>query len=203
MPEKLRIAFAAPQDARDYRAHLLDAADAARAAHNPALHNRAGWRAARVLKQRLAADKDFPPAAVCLTHKRGCAAAIAAAGRRRIGIDLEICTPRDFSALYPWIAAAGETPPDSLTAFYRCWTLKEALLKAENLPFPAGMRQVGAAGGRLFTPSGSLYGGASWIFPAAGAAQMLLSAVWEYRCGGEMQIPAFRQPENILVAQYG
>ena len=66
----------------------------------------------------------------------------------RIGVDLERIRPRDLAALLPQFAHPDEiawwhAQSDPAIAFYRLWTLKEALLKAGGLDFPADLRRVG------------------------------------------------------------
>ena len=59
---------------------------------------------------------------------------------------------RDVSGLAEWVCdaaegslLASEAGQARLRAFHLLWTLKEAMLKALDLPFPAGMRRVGLA----------------------------------------------------------
>lgn len=82
------------------------------------------------------------------TREPATAGTMAGHEQLRIGVDLERVKPRNFAALLPQFARPEEiawwrAQPDPAVAFYRLWTLKEALLKAGGLDFPADLQRVG------------------------------------------------------------
>lgn len=130
-----------PGLAADYRNDALDAADVQRLARNSALAQRPDWRISRALKQHA------PAPVLSLSHSRSHAALLCGTPQTA-GVDIETLRPRNFAALAAWVchpheaaalARAGWPAED----FYALWTLKEALLKAAGLPFPAAMAHVG------------------------------------------------------------
>lgn len=154
---KLTCLIAGEHCARFYDEARLDAADQIRLRANPGLDARTDWRVSRFLKQQ----------AVCpvrsLSHSRGSAALLCGPGHLSAGVDIEAMQPRDFAALAQWMASEEEAAAlasDGLPAgsFYELWTLKEALLKAAGLDFPADMKRVGwtedAAGVRRLHAAG-------------------------------------------------
>ncbi|THF62760.1 4'-phosphopantetheinyl transferase superfamily protein [Pseudothauera rhizosphaerae] len=110
------------------------------------------WRVSRALaawlrrQAGLAAD-----APVSLSHSRAHALAADAPQGFALGVDVELCRPRDAGALAQWVCTPAERAlldgvadaAARLEYFYVLWTLKEALLKAAGLDFPAGMATVG------------------------------------------------------------
>ena len=169
------LAFAAPALAQRYRRKRLRRRDYARLQHKPQLENRLQWRTSRAL---LAELRDSHPRHLpCLSHKND--HALIALGKSKPGADLEYRRPRDYLALarhsfHPqenaWLAAH----PDPQTAFYQLWTLKEALIKAENLRFPTHLSHVGLIDGQLFSPGGHTY---RWLTLELDT-HWIASAVW-------------------------
>lgn len=156
-------------------AALLDTADRLRCEQNPALAARADWRASRFLKQRYpAADPASAHAADSrsLSHSHGHAALAMRRPCGPVGVDLEKIRPRDFVALLPQFATDDEVQwwlaqPQPAEAFYRLWTIKEALLKAGGLDFPGDLRRVGLRR----NPDARcwhLHAGSSWVLPGPG-----------------------------------
>ncbi|WP_373796134.1 4'-phosphopantetheinyl transferase superfamily protein [Neisseria dentiae] len=125
-----------------YRPDALNEADRLRVQRNPALATRTDWQVSRYLKQQA-------PLPVCsLSHSKGAAALLCGCGAIKAGTDIEAMRPRDFAALAGWVATENERRILSANGwqadgFYRLWTLKEALLKAAGLDFPADMMRVG------------------------------------------------------------
>ncbi len=125
-----------------YRSDALNEADRQRVQRNPALATRTDWQVSRYLKQQA-------PLPVCsLSHSKGAAALLCGCGTAKAGVDIEAIRPRDFAALAGWVATENERRILSANGwqadgFYRLWTLKEALLKAAGLDFPADMPRVG------------------------------------------------------------
>lgn len=102
------------------------------------------WRASRALMQRLPAH----PLSTSLSHKLGHVVLACAPAGWQVGVDLEQLRPRDTLRLADWmaspleIAALADMPPDAaLRHFYRLWTVKEAMIKARGLDFPADMKR--------------------------------------------------------------
>ncbi|UJF23677.1 4'-phosphopantetheinyl transferase superfamily protein [Suttonella sp. R2A3] len=99
-----------------------------------------------------------------LSHKHGLCV-LASATPHKPGVDLEWIKARDVRDLSAVFASDVEQQwlaqqQDDLLAFYRLWTLKEALIKAFDLDFPGGLTQVGFAdiqGQRLLSPVSCAY----------------------------------------------
>ncbi|MDO4434360.1 MAG: 4'-phosphopantetheinyl transferase superfamily protein [Alysiella sp.] len=126
----------------DYRHECLDANDSIRLAQSPKLAQNMDWRVSRFLKQK------SPEPILSLSHSRGRAAILSSNTKMVCGVDIETVKQRDFVSLSQWICSPSER--DFLAhhawqavAFYRLWCIKEALIKAANLSFPADMPQVG------------------------------------------------------------
>lgn len=137
------ILLAAADWAEHYRAADLDLPDRIRVQRQPALAQRRDWQVSRALKHVAAGEVRS------LAHSKGAAALLSGIGRSEAaGIDIEHCRPRDFQGLAEWVMSAEEQQwwaacADPTTAFYALWTLKEALIKAADLDFPADMPRVG------------------------------------------------------------
>lgn len=170
-----RLAFAHPVCAAAYDRAALSGADAARVRDKPALEGRLQWRVSRTVLAKWRAA--CPGTKTCLSHKYDHAAL--ALGRDKPGVDLEKLRKRDVRALAAhsfsaaecaWLAAHREPQ----LAFYQLWTLKEALIKAEDLRFPGDLRRCGLRDGRVFSPRGTAY---RWISLMLDG-QWLLAGVW-------------------------
>lgn len=137
------ILLAAADWAAHYRAADLDLPDRIRVQRQPALAQRRDWQVSRALKHAAASEVRS------LAHSQGAAALLCGIGRREAaGIDIEHCRLRDFQGLAEWVMSAEERQwwaacADQAAAFYALWTLKEALIKAADLAFPADMPRVG------------------------------------------------------------
>ncbi len=128
------ISLSTPDIANDYQADLLDSCDKKRTIQNPKLHNKLDWQASRALKQTLPKQQNK----YSLSHKKGHIALLSTHLQAAcIGIDIEYCQNRNFLALsqlcctpkeQEWLAKQ----PNTNTAFYQLWTLKEALIKAHR-----------------------------------------------------------------------
>ena len=157
------------------------------------------WRVSRALVAAACAAAPAPAAApvIGLSHKRGHAVVLAAPPGSLAGVDLEAMRPRNFAALCQWVATPEEAaavlaavPAERARRFYALWTVKEALLKALNLNFPADMRRVGWDGqghrGGLRAPAGNWRGlsmvlDGRWMVTAvwaAGASSADAAGVW-------------------------
>ena len=195
----LTLLLAGPDCVHRYRHALLDAADHLRCQQQPALAQRIDWQSSRFLKQqrrRLA-----PNTLTTLSHSHG-DAALLYGQQDALGVDLEQMRPRNFVALLPWCARDEEIQwwqqqPSPTLAFYRLWTLKEALIKAANLDFPADLRRTG-----LFRlPEGGWRIGIDhpqchpcWHgFSHAVSTHMMLSCVW----------PQANAPQTLFWQGYG
>lgn len=137
------ILLAAADWAAHYRADGLDLPDRIRVQRQPALAHRRDWQVSRALKHAAGGEVRS------LAHSQGAAALLCGIGRREAaGIDIERCRLRDFHGLAEWVMSAEERQwwaacADQTAAFYALWTLKEALIKAADLDFPADMPRVG------------------------------------------------------------
>ena len=128
--------------AQHYQTALLDPADCARVCAAPALEMRTDWQVSRFLKQQAEAP------VLSLSHSRGAALLAAGAYPLPLGVDIEFLRPRGFAALADlscsaeerqWLAARGWRAAD----YYRLWCIKEALIKAAGLDFPADLPHTG------------------------------------------------------------
>ncbi|MDO4776667.1 MAG: 4'-phosphopantetheinyl transferase superfamily protein [Cardiobacteriaceae bacterium] len=145
MPQYL-LALAGPGFARQYDARTLTTADHARLQASPALAARVQWQTSRALLHRL--RNDYPAANLCLSHKNHHALVAIHPQHGKPGADLEQLRPRDFAALAQQTCSADEIAHLAQSAtpahtFYQLWTLKEALIKAEDLRFPTDLRHIG------------------------------------------------------------
>lgn len=125
-----------------YSDGLLNAADRQRLQQSPALAQRLDWRVSRVLKFQTASSVQS------LSHSHGHAALLVANAQIPLGVDIEKIKPRDFGALAEWVCTVEEqhylaASNRQAEAFYRLWCIKEALIKAAALNFPADMPRVG------------------------------------------------------------
>lgn len=125
-----------------YNTDDLDESDKQRVQASPALAQRLDWQVSRAIKQHLTLP------ILSLSHSGGGAAVLGGQMGLQAGVDLECLRPRDYAALVKWVASAAEQEALArmgwcLEDFYTLWTLKEALLKAANLVFPADMPRVG------------------------------------------------------------
>ena len=131
-----------------YLSTALDAADRERCRRNPRLHERADWRTSRFLKQQAAAEL-ASGARWSMSHSAGHAALALGWGVDALGVDLEHTRARPFEDLLPAFARPEEEAwwqqsPDPGQAFYRLWTLKEALFKAQSADAePKGLMALG------------------------------------------------------------
>lgn len=131
-----------------YLSTALDAAVRERCRRNPRLHERADWRTSRFLKQQAAAEL-ASGTRWSMSHSAGHAALAIGWEVDALGVDLEHARPRPFADLLPAFARPEEEAwwqqsPDPCQAFYRLWTLKEALFKAQSADAePKGLMALG------------------------------------------------------------
>lgn len=100
-------------------------------------------------KPELAPLPHLPPLRYNLSHSEGLAM-VAVAINREVGVDVEYVRPfRDIESIVERYFAPGERAtwqalPDHerVAAFFRCWTRKEAYLKARGIGLSAGLDQV-------------------------------------------------------------
>lgn len=150
----IHIQFGGPAWQRHYDPENLSDTDRARLSIPRAPRAEKDWQVSRAIAAELrhatGADRHAP---LALSHSRGHALAAIAPAPVVLAVDLECCRPRDIEAIARWVCTPEERgallseidPARRLEDFYVLWTLKESLLKAAGLPFPAGMKQVGLA----------------------------------------------------------
>lgn len=172
-----QIRLPAQADARDWPSLTADEREHAARFRLPADRIRFAVTRSR-LRQLLAGHRDTPPAALRFTrnawgrpelvdgglsfnvsHSKD-QALIAISTTRRVGVDVEWIDPAlDWQALTGLLCTPGElqaiegAPPDMRRrAFFRCWTAKEALLKAQGQGIAAGLHSLSLAPGGLQAP---------------------------------------------------
>ncbi|UOO81134.1 4'-phosphopantetheinyl transferase superfamily protein [Uruburuella testudinis] len=197
-PEPLYLLLADASCAARYRPDLLDAADAARIAAAPRLAGRADWQVSRFLKQQAGLP------VLSLSHSKGAALLAAGWQAENIGVDIEWLQARDFAALsalwcrrseQQWLAVRGWRAAD----YYRLWCVKEALIKAAGLDFPAALADVG-----LMMRAGShvclhVHGHAGWHGVAGLNGGWASACVWPAHKNVQIEwrrFGAFRRPEQ-------
>lgn len=173
----LQLWFAGPDLAAEYDASRLSPEDREREADRLRGRTAGEWRVSRALKSRLAT----PYRAASLSHSHGHALWAATSQHDAIGVDLERIRAIDVLAVAALIATDAElhwlktlNGSERSQAFYRLWTLKEALIKAGGGAFPADMTEVGlAAPGSLADLSdcraGLVLAGRQWHVRGLGA----------------------------------
>lgn len=202
-----QVRLPAQADARDWPG--LSADEHERAARFRLSADRVRFAVTRSrLRQLLAGYRNTPPAALRFTrnawgrpelvdgdglsfnvsHSQG-QALIAVSARRRVGVDIEWIDPAlDWQGLTGLLCTPGElqaiegAPPDARRrAFFRCWTAKEALLKAQGRGLAAGLHSLDLAPGGLqaqdptgsCTPDGGDHLRYRWLEDVAGYAACL------------------------------
>lgn len=99
---------------------------------------RRDWEVSRALRQGVTLD---PASAHSLSHSHGYAA-LAASSQGAVGVDVEVCAPRDVRRLAPAVLKPGEAgqvlacigEANLVRAFHSFWVLKEACAKALRKP---------------------------------------------------------------------
>lgn len=170
------VCFFAGQDvARHYAPNTLSAADKVLLQRAPQRGQSIDWQTSRALKMLVA-----PQQIIALSHSHGAAALLAGPPGLRAGVDMEKMKTRNFSALASWTMNADEqrllVRHDFQAAlFYALWCAKEALIKAENLSFPADMPHIG------WRETGRLYGlyHDVWQQMCVQVGDFMLASVWQ------------------------
>jgi 4'-phosphopantetheinyl transferase len=146
----LRLTWAGPDAAQQYRLTDLSAKDALRAEKVRTPKAQRDWQVSRVLLHACR-EQVMSESIESLSHSGGHALLAQSRSGWRIGVDLEKIRPRRVLALAEWACSHDEVawlhsqPDDSarLMHFYMLWTLKEAFIKACSLSFPADLRRYG------------------------------------------------------------
>lgn len=160
----LHLFYSSPDYAQYYQPELLDLSDSKRVNADSRLHENQRWQNSRALKQAMRTKLCAPRYSLSHKHQYALIAAIEnsdfahyhaalpilehSAHHLGIGVDLEQSAPRDWRKLAQRICSPTEqrflqhsaTP---LIDFYKLWTLKEALIKAEQAAFPTQMKELG------------------------------------------------------------
>lgn len=179
------LALAGPALAREYDAQTLNANDRERLQKSPALAERTQWQTSRALLHRLRSQ--YPAASLSLSHKHDHALVAIHLEQDKPGADLEYLRPRDVIALAQQTCSPEEIAHMAQTNepkifFYQLWTLKEALVKAEDLRFPTDLRRVGLdpASGQLRATRDTAYRWISLLLDE----RWIASAIWPDRGSG-------------------
>ncbi len=139
-----QLLFIPPEFSQHYAQISLDKVDLLRIKKAPNLATQLTWQTSRVGKH--IARKQFPQKKHCISHKNDYS--MIAVGNGKLGVDLEYIKKRNYDTLAKKIASQEEQnhiadSPNPDLDFYRLWTIKEALIKADNLSFPIDMKRVG------------------------------------------------------------
>ncbi len=174
-----QLLFTPPDFSRYYQSGLLDDKDQLRISRHPQLNERPCWRNSRALKQWV--EPRFADHGFCLSHKND-HALIALGNTQKPGVDLEALRERDTAALIEQIGNATEKShlaacDYDLLSFYRLWTLKEALIKAEDLRFPTDMPHVGICHFQPWTLQTTQLHDPYWL-SARLSEQWVIAGVW-------------------------
>lgn len=149
------LCFGDPVWQKGYDPDTLSDADRQRVGAVRAARAEQDWQVSRAvatwLRGAAGRERNAP---VALSHCRGHALAGLAPPDCVLGVDIERCSSRDVDALARWVCSSEEAQflaalhdrAEKLRQFYVLWTLKESMLKAANLPFPAGMAHIGLDG---------------------------------------------------------
>ena len=128
--------------------------------------------------------------AMSLANKDACTVVALAAAPAKIGVDIEIVREMDWRPALSTISRDAEraqfedapgAPASKLRAFYRMWTLKEAVLKSTGRGFRAGPKAVDTPRALLFSPGAGMlraFGSTFDFWPAdinAAAASLVQS----------------------------
>ena len=179
MQQILNCGLADERYAQFYDARCLDVADKRRVQQTPVLEKRLDWCVSRAVKQQMALP------VLSLSHSVGAAAVLCGEAGIKAGVDIEYLRRRDFSAVMKWIASDEEQQKLAnhhwqLEDFYEWWTLKEALLKAANLVFPADMMCVGWQWGNDGKRYLQVHGQGGWQGCTVKIAeQWIVACVWQ------------------------
>ena len=195
----LQLWLAGADSAACYQPQALDDGDRRRLQQHPKLEQRADWQVSRCLKQQAALP------ALSLSHSRGAALLACGSGLGAVGVDIEYLKARDFAGLAEWCCSEQEQQwlaqgGWQAEPYYRLWCLKEALIKAAGLAFPADLPQTGLR----WRADGSVYLYAveqEWQGVSARCGDWMLAAVWQsatpftpqWHCVGE-----FPQPDKLI-----
>lgn len=134
--------------ARFYQPETLDYLDTQRLKDHPDLEDTTSWRNSRSLKAWV--RKQHPQTPFSLSHKDDFTL-IFLCDRPFFGVDLEKKnTQKDVLKIISnrHIGSSKEREQiqqsnDKFKDFFKLWTIKEALIKAEGLPFPTAMKSLG------------------------------------------------------------
>lgn len=148
------IWWAGADATHDYTDASLRPEDKLRAALPRSARAMQEWRVSRAALAHAMALRGLS-AAWSLSHSHECALVAGAPPGWRLGVDLERMRARDVDNIAAWVCSEDEiaalsasTDAVKLQMFYLLWTLKESLVKAAGLDFPADMRAVGLDPGR-------------------------------------------------------
>lgn len=185
--------------ASGYDASKLNPADRARIERTPKLAERADWQVSRYLKQQARQT------VLSLSHSRGWA--LLAEGdpaASKTGVDLEYRRPRDVQALLAWVADENEqqwvlAQPDPLAAFYTLWTVKESLIKAENLSFPTDLQSVGLRFDNGIPQLRTRQSGAWHGISGTIGQQFAFSAVWQHSGSADWRFFGATHPHMVNI----
>ena len=141
----IKLLYIPPEFSNFYNPLNLDEKDQRRIKEFPNLEQKTEWRASRVGKELC--RNYFKTNNFCLTHKNE--HSLFSLSNYDNGVDLEFLkTKRDILALAERVFNETElkllqNTENKTKFFYELWTIKESLIKAENLDFPKDMKAVG------------------------------------------------------------
>ena len=141
----LKLLYLPPEFSKFYELVDLDEKDKLRLKKFPHLQQKVEWRVARVGK--FLVRTYFKTNNFCLTHKKN--NVLFSFSDCITGIDLELIDrKRDISALSKEVFSPEELElmekaQNPYEFFYQLWTIKESIIKAENLNFPSQLKEIG------------------------------------------------------------
>jgi 4'-phosphopantetheinyl transferase len=202
----LLLIWGEPAAAAAYCAERLTAEQRAQAERRRASRARTEWAVSRALMQSAEIREGGAPGrGWSLSHSDRHALLLRARPGQACGVDLECRRPRPVARLAEWIASPEEQEwlltldePEQLKAFYRLWTLKEALVKAMGLAFPGGMRQSTLTFGHHDAPRLAVTAAGTWQARVFEWDTWTAAVVWEGAGAAELSWAA--GPNSTLPA---
>lgn len=136
--------FTNPDYSKKYMSSTLDNIDKKRIINNPKKEDDINWRNSRALKYYI--NQNYIYENLSISHKNNYA--LIGINQGKIGVDLEQIITRNWRKIINKIANDHEKEiinnhPNPLLFFYQIWTIKEAIIKLEQLSFYPNITKIG------------------------------------------------------------